>query len=467
MTYIDGVWRGGPAERRIAVINPTTEQGFAAVVASSVGDVDAAVRAAGRAFAEWSRTSHEERSAVLRATADQLEKNREAIAETIAKDVGTPIKIASRVQAQLPITVLRSYADLLDEGQPDEQVGNTLVLREPVGVVAAITPWNYPLHQIVAKLAPALAAGATVILKPSEVAPLAAHALIDAIEAAGCPAGVVNLVHGRGPEAGRWLVEHPRVDMVSFTGSLAAGSVVGSTAAAAIKRVTLELGGKSANIVLPDADLETAVRAGVGNAFLNGGQTCSAWTRLLVPAARHDEACELAAAVAETFVPGDPLEAGTKLGPMVSAAQRQRVRDLIDIGLREGARLITGGTAPPEGLDRGYFVRPTVLGAVEPDATVAQEEIFGPVLSVLTYADEDEAVAIANNSKYGLHGAVWSADPERALNVARRLRTGAVDINGAAYNPMAPFGGYKSSGFGRELGRFGLEDYQEIKAVQR
>jgi aldehyde dehydrogenase (NAD+) len=465
--YIDGTWITTANDREIRIVNPATEQAFASIGAATAEDVNGAVLAARRAFAEWSTTDRATRAAVLRGAAEHLEKRRDEIAEVIARDVGTPIKIASRVQTQLPITVMTSYANMLDAAdESEERIGNSLVMREPVGVVAAITPWNYPLHQIVCKIAPALAAGATVVLKPSEVAPLAAHALIEALEAAGCPGGVVNLVHGFGHEVGEALVGHADVDMISFTGSLSVGSAVGASAGRSIKRVTLELGGKSANIVLADADLAVAVKAGVANAFLNGGQTCSAWTRLLVPANRHDEACELAGRTAETFVVGDPLDSATRMGPMVSGVQRQRIWDLIEKGVLEGARLVTGGATPPPALDRGFFVQPTVFGNVDPDSVLGQEEVFGPVLAVIPYADDDDAVAIANNSKYGLHGAVWSADAERALAVARRLRTGSVDINGGAYNPLAPFGGYKKSGVGRELGRFGLEDYQEIKSLQ-
>jgi aldehyde dehydrogenase (NAD+) len=411
-------------------------------------------------------TSRGERAGYLRKLHDGLAKRAEEIGETIAKDVGTPLRIATRIQAALPQTDVSTYLDLLEQDEVEEKIGNSLVVREPAGVVAAITPWNYPLHQITCKLAPALAAGCTVVIKPSEVAPLSAYQLFDAIHEAGFPAGVVNLVTGYGPVVGEALVTHPEVDVVSFTGSVRAGSRVAALAARSVKRVTLELGGKSAHVILADADLATAVKVGVSNAFLNAGQTCTAWTRMLVPADRHEEALELAKGFAEGFVPGDPLDPKTKLGPLVSAAQRDRVREFIRKGIEDGARLVTGGPDAPEGRDRGYFVKPTVFGDVHPDSTLAQEEIFGPVLSVIPFADEDEALAIANNSRYGLHGSVWSGDRDRALAFARRVRTGQIDVNGGTYNPLAPFGGYKQSGIGREMGRLGMDEFLEVKSIQ-
>lgn len=463
--YVGGVreTEGWPL---IDVENPTTEAVLGQVPASDADVVDRAVRAARAAFAGWSATSPAERAAYLTALADALRQRTTAIAHTIAIDVGTPVRIAARVQAGLPITVLGTYAELLADEPREQRLRNSLIVREPVGVVAAITPWNYPLHQIVAKLAPALAAGATVVLKPSEVAPLVVTHLIDAIEQIGLPAGVVNVVHGTGPVAGEALVRHPEVDMVSFTGSVAGGSRVGALAAADVKRVALELGGKSANVLLEDADLPTAVKVGVANAFLNGGQTCSAWTRMIVPAGRLDEALALAADAAGRYTPGDPLDPATTMGPMVSAAQARRVQGYVEAGLREGAGLVCGGPDRPEGLPVGHFVRPTVLGPVDPGAVVAQDEVFGPVLSIIPYAAEADALAIANGTAYGLHGAVWSAVEGRAVAFARRMRTGGVDVNGAAYNPVAPFGGYRKSGVGRELGPYGLEEYLEVKSIQ-
>ncbi|HYT10106.1 MAG TPA: aldehyde dehydrogenase family protein, partial [Mycobacteriales bacterium] len=429
-------------------------------------DVDRAVVAARAAFAGWADTPASERAAALGKVADVLRARRDTTARLIATEVGSPLKFAQSVQAGLPLTVLASYVELLPGWIVEERLGNSLVIREPVGVVAAITPWNYPLHQAVAKVAAALAAGCTVVLKPSEVAPLSAYVLAEAVDEAGLPPGVLNVVPGTGAVAGEALAAHPDVDMVSFTGSTRAGRRVSEVAAGTVKRVALELGGKSANVVLDDADLLAAVKVGLANCYLNAGQTCTALTRMLVPAARHDEAVSLAVAATEKYTVGDPLAEGTRIGPLVSAAQRDRVRGYIARGAEEGAMLATGGVEPPDGLDRGFFVRPTVFAGVRPDATIAQEEIFGPVLSVIPYSSEDEAVEIANATPYGLSGAVWSADRDRAVAVARRLRTGQVDVNGGKFNPLAPFGGYKQSGTGRELGHFGLEEFLEVKSLQ-
>src|SRR5207237_3231225 len=354
----------------------------------------------------------------------------------------------------------------LREFKFEEQIGNSGVAREPVGVVGCITPWNYPLHQIVAKLAPALAAGCTVVLKPSEVAPLNAFILAEIIDEVGLPAGVFNLVSGTGPVVGEAIAGHPDIDMVSFTGSTRAGKRVSELAPQSVKAVALELGGKSPNVILDDANLEQAVTDGVGKAFLNSGQTCSALTRMLVPRSRLKEAEEIAVKAAETYTPGDPFDADTRLGPLVSDVQRKRVRGYIEKGVDEGAKLLTGGAEAPDGLEKGYFVRPTVFSEVRNDMTIAQEEIFGPVLSVIPYDDEDDAVRIANDTIYGLSGGVWSGDPEHAVKVAKRIRTGQISINGGQFNPLAPFGGYKQSGHGRELGKFGLEEFLTVKALQ-
>ncbi|MEV0425849.1 aldehyde dehydrogenase family protein [Micromonospora sp. NPDC050495] len=464
--YLDGAWVAPSSGGHIPVHNPTTEEILATVPAGTAADVDRAVAAARAAFPGWADTAPAQRAAALDRLHAGLTARADTVAETVARELGTPLKVATRVQVGLPLTVLRSYVELAARPPAEETVGNSLVVREPVGVVGAITPWNYPLHQVMAKLAPALAAGCTVVLKPSELTPLTAYLLVDAIHQAGFPPGVVNLVPGTGAEVGEAIAAHPDVDMVSFTGSTATGRRISHLAADRVARVALELGGKSANVILDDADLATAVKVGVGNAFLNSGQTCTAWTRMLVHRDRYDEALALVAKAAEGYRVGDPFAAETRLGPLVSAAQRDRVTGHVTRGLADGARLVAGG---PDAVlpDRGWFVAPTVLADVDPDSALAQEEVFGPVLAVIPVDDEEAAVAVANNSRYGLAGAVWSADEQRALRVARRLRTGAVDVNGAPFNPLAPFGGYKQSGLGRELGRYGLDEFLQTKAIQR
>ena len=464
--YVGGEWVAPGSTTTIDVIDPTTEQVIAAVPAATADDVDAAVAAARGALAGWSATEPSERATCLGNLADALKARQEEIARTISTEMGAPTKLALAVQTGLPHSVLASYAEMLPGVAFEETIGNSLVVTEPVGVVAAITPWNYPLHQAVAKVAGALAAGCTVVLKPSEIAPLASYHLAELAEETGLPPGVLNVVTGTGPEVGELLAAHPGVDMVSFTGSTRAGRRVSEVAAATVKRVALELGGKSANLILPDADLAKAVKVGVANCYLNGGQTCTAWTRMLVPADRHDEIVDLAVAAAASYRVGDPFDEGVRVGPMASAAQRERVLGYVGRGVAEGALLAAGGAEPPDGFDTGYFVQPTVFAGVRRDMTIAREEIFGPVLSILPYADEDDAVDIANDTDYGLAGAVWSADQERAVAVARRMRTGQVDINGGRFNPLAPFGGYKQSGNGRELGRYGLHEFSEVKSLQ-
>ncbi|MDN5794368.1 MAG: aldehyde dehydrogenase family protein [Intrasporangium sp.] len=470
--YIGGAWVDPVETGRITVENPATGEPIATIPEGGAADVDRAVAAARAAFPTWAGLSRAERRDYLVRVRDALAARQEEIGRVIATDVGTPLRIATKIQASLPITDLGVYIDALAEPEREERVGNTIIAREPAGVVAAITPWNYPLHQITCKIAPALAAGCTVVLKPSEVAPLTAFILMDVIDEAGLPAGAVNLVTGYGPQVGEALVTHPEVDVVSFTGSVPTGTRVAALAAASVKRVTLELGGKSANVILDDADLAVAVKVGVANAFLNGGQTCTAWTRMLVPAERHDEAVALAKAAAETYLAGDPLDPATRLGPLVSAGQKKRVLDYIQAGIDSGATLVTGGLEDPTRPDGsapaagGHFVRATVFANVDPDSVIAQEEIFGPVLSIIPFTDEADALAIANNSAYGLHGAVWSADQDRAIAFARRVRTGQVDVNGAAHNPRAPFGGYKHSGIGREMGLAAMDEFTETKSIQ-
>jgi betaine-aldehyde dehydrogenase len=464
--YIDGRWTSSSSTDLIEVVNAATEEVMARVPAGTVADVDRAVEAARAAFDGWAAMPVEVRADFLRRIAGGLAARAEEVARTITLEVGMPLKLSRRIQAGLPVRVLEDTAQLARGQRFEERIGHSLVTREPVGVVGAITPWNYPLHQAVAKVAPALAAGCTVVLKPSELAPLSAFVLAEVAHAAGLPRGVFNLVCGSGPVAGEALAIHPGVDMISFTGSTRAGRRVSELAASSLKRVALELGGKSPSVVLEDADLARAVRGTLNSCFLNSGQTCNALTRLLVPESRYEEAVKLAVEGARAFTPGDPLKEDTRLGPLVSGAQRERVRGYIRKGLEEGAELLAGGTEPPPGLERGYFVQPTVFGAVEPDMTIAQEEIFGPVLAILAYRDENEAVRIANGTIYGLAAAVWSADEARARQLARRLRAGVVDVNGGAFNPLAPFGGFKQSGYGRELGRFGLEEFLEAKSLQ-
>ncbi len=463
--YINGQWIKPAGTGMIDVINSTTEEVMGCVPEGVAEDAHAAVAAAKAAFEKWSTTSVEERARYLQLISDRLSMRKDEIAALIANEVGMPLPLATAVQAGMPAMVIGSYAKMLGEFKFEEQIGNAAVVKEPVGVVGCITPWNFPLHQVGCKVAPALAAGCTVVLKPSEVAPLTSFILAEICEEVGLPAGVFNLVTGYGPVVGEAIAAHPDVDMVSFTGSTRAGKRVSELAAKTVKRVSLELGGKSANIILDDADLEKAVKGGVGNCYFNSGQTCSALTRMLVPRSHYDEAVEIAKKTAESFTVGDPREGKAKLGPLVSATQRERVVNYIKKGIEEGATLVTGGAEMPEGIAKGYFVRPTVFANVDNKMTIAQEEIFGPVLSIIPYEDEDDAVRIANDTIYGLAGGVWSGDAERAKRVARRLRTGQIEINGGKFNPMAPFGGYKQSGNGRELGKYGLEEYLEVKAM--
>ncbi|MGP3928048.1 aldehyde dehydrogenase family protein [Streptomyces sp. 8N616] len=464
--YIDGDWRPPVGAGTIEVVNPADEQVIGLVPAGVAEDVDAAVAAARAAFPGWAATPPAGRAARIAALRDALAARRDEIAETVTAELGSPLGFAQKVHADLPIAVAGGYAELAATYAFEEKVGNSTVLHEPVGVVGAITPWNYPLHQIVAKVAAALAAGCTVVLKPAEDTPLVAQLFAEAVHEAGVPAGVFNLVTGLGPVAGQALAEHDGVDLVSFTGSTAVGRRIGAVAGGAVKRVALELGGKSANVILPSADLARAVGVGVANVFANSGQTCSAWTRILVDAARYDEAVELARQAAAKYVPGDPRDAASRLGPVVSARQRDRVRGYIEQGAAEGARIVAGGPDAPEGRETGYYVSPTVFADVTPEMTIAQEEIFGPVVTILKYEDEDDAVRIANGTVYGLAGAVWAADEDEAVAFARRLETGQVDINGGRFNPLAPFGGYKQSGVGRELGAHGLTEYLQTKSLQ-
>ncbi|MGE0454519.1 MAG: aldehyde dehydrogenase family protein [Vicinamibacteria bacterium] len=462
--FIGGEWVAASGRERIPVLNPATEEVLASVPAGTPEDVDRAVAAARAAFAEWSQTSPERRAAMLDAIAAGLLARKLELAETIAREMGMPLKLARMIQAALPPTHFTSYARLLGQRSFVRDAGSTRVVSEPVGVCGLITPWNFPLHQIAGKLAPALAAGCTVVLKPSELAPLNANLLAEVIAGSGLPPGVFNLVHGEGPVAGEAIAAHPGIEMVSFTGSTRAGILVARAAAGSVKRVTQELGGKSANLILDHDDLPRAVRAGVNDCFLNSGQACNAPTRMLVPAARQDEAIEIARRVAGEVRLGDPFEIGVTMGPLVSRAQLERVRAFIRAGIEEGALLVAGGPERPEGMDRGYFVRPTVFARVRNEMTIAREEIFGPVLCILPFEDEDDAIRIANDSPYGLAAQV-SGPAERARAIAARLRVGQVTLNRARFDPCAPFGGYKRSGNGREFGEWGLQEFLETKAI--
>jgi acyl-CoA reductase-like NAD-dependent aldehyde dehydrogenase len=464
--YIGGEWVASTGDETVDVVNATTEVVMGRIPRGTAEDVDHAVTAAAAAFTTWSRLAPAARAAFLEKIADGLKARAQEIATVIAQEMGMPVNLAARIQVGLPTTTFASMPRLLEELPAKERVDNSVIVREPIGVVGCITPWNYPLHQIAAKVAPALAAGCTVVLKPSEVAPINAFLLAEIIHAAGLPAGVFNLVSGRGSVVGEAIVSHPAVDMISFTGSTVAGRRVSELAAGTVKRVALELGGKSPNIILEDADFEKAITDGVAKCFLNSGQTCSALTRMLVPQERLVEAEEIAARAAATYTAGDPLVKGTRLGPLVSAEQRDMVRRYIEKGIEEGAKLVAGGVEPPDGVQKGYFVRATVFSDVKSTMTIAQEEIFGPVLAIMPYETEEEAIRIANDSMYGLAGGVWSGDPEHAQQVALRIRTGQVEINGGAFNPLAPFGGYKQSGHGRELGKYGLEEFFQLKALQ-
>ena len=461
--YINGQWVASTGKGSIDVINPSTEEVVGRIPEGTPDDVDKAVKAAKAAFETWSQTTVAERVAFLQKITANLQARADEIATTISKEVGMPKMLSSMIQAGAPIMSFTMAPTFAQQVQWEETVGNSLVVKEPVGVVGCITPWNYPLHQIAAKVAPALAAGCTVIVKPSEVAPLNAFILAECIDAAGLPAGVFNLVSGFGPVVGEAIASHPDVDMVSFTGSTRAGKRVSELAAQTVKRVALELGGKSANIILDDADFEKAVADGVTKCYANSGQTCSALTRMLVPENRMAEVEAIAKKAAGNFKTGDPFET-VQLGPVVSETQHNRVKGYIQKGIDEGATLVTGGLETAH--EKGYFIEPTVFSNVRNDMTIAQEEIFGPVLSIIGYKDEEDAIRIANDTVYGLAGGVWSGDPERAKRVARRIRTGQVEINGGNFNLMAPFGGYKQSGHGRELGKFGLEEFLETKSLQ-
>ncbi|KAA0114644.1 aldehyde dehydrogenase family protein [Mycolicibacterium sp. P9-22] len=460
--FIDGRWMAPDGDGSIDVIDPSTEQVLGSVPNGTAADVDAAVAAARAAFDPLVGIS--ERRERVAAVIAAMEKRLPDIAETISREMGAPARIAQTAQTQVPLAVARGFEDVLQTFEFEEKVRNSLVVREPYGVVGAITPWNYPLYQVIAKVLPAIAAGCPVVLKPSNEAPLSVFEFIEAVDEAGLPAGSVNLVSGSGRVIGERLAEHPDIDFVSFTGSTGVGRRVAELAGRSLKKVALELGGKSANVILDGADLATAVKVGVGNAFLNGGQTCMAWTRMLVPMSRYGEAVELIESAVARYTVGDPFDPATRIGPSASAGQFETVRGFIERAQRDGARLLTGGAEKAR--DVGYYLAPTVFVDVDPDSELGQEEVFGPVLAVIPFDDTADALRIANGTPYGLSGAVWAEDNDTAIDFARSVQTGQLDINGGNYNPVAPFGGYKKSGIGRELGRAGFEEYLQTKSLQ-
>ena len=464
--YINGKWVAptGP-QNTLDVINPATEDPYGRIALGTEEDVALAVQAAGTAFDAWSQTSVESRLNILEKIVAGIQDRYEELTEVITKEMGAPLWLAKAAQVAAGMAHFATAAEVLKNFQFEAQQGTTLIVREPIGVCGFITPWNWPLNQIACKVAPALAAGCTIVLKPSEIAPLNACILAEIIHDAGVPAGVFNLVNGDGSTVGAALSAHPGVDMVSFTGSTRAGILVARAAADDVKRVTQELGGKSANIILDDTNLDKAVSGGVQTCFTNSGQSCNAPTRMLVPAAWHDEAVMIAKAAAEQVLVGDPMDAGTTIGPVASEIQYDKIQGLLKQGIAEGAELVTGGPGRPDRHETGYYVKPTIFAGVDNAMTIAREEIFGPVLCIMPYKDEDDAVRIANDSPYGLSGYVSSGDPERARRVAARLRTGNVHLNGSGVDFLAPFGGYKQSGNGREWGKQGFEEFLETKAI--
>jgi len=464
--YLAGRWTGPLAGNSLTLHDSYTEAPIGTVALAGEEVINAAVAAARDAFPQWSAQSPAYRAELLEKVGAALASQVDTLAPDITREVGMPLKLSRRLQVQAPAAAWQAYAGIARQFPYEAAIGHSLVTRVPVGVVGCITPWNYPLHQITAKVAPALGAGCTVVLKPSELAPAGAFALAQAIHAAGFPPGVFNMVLGDGPGAGEALCRHGEVDMISFTGSTTAGRRVASLAGQGIKRVALELGGKSASIVLPGADMPAAARHALSACFINSGQTCNAITRLLVPASQYEECLALLARGVETFAMGDPLDAATRLGPLVSARQRDQVRAMVDRALAAGARLATpdaSRTVPA----RGYFVAPTVLADVSPDAEIARQEVFGPVLAVMPYTTTEQAIELANGTDYGLAAAVWAADEAAGMAVARRLRAGQVDVNGAPFNPAAPFGGFRLSGVGRENGVHGFEEFLQSRAIQR
>lgn len=464
--YIDGKWIDSLGKGSIDVINPATEEIIGRVPVGSTKDVDKAVVAAKSAFDSWSKSSIEERIELLNALSNAFKERGEELAQTITSEVGTPIGYSRVAMVGTPRVVSRSYAKILEDYVWEEEIRNSIICKEPIGVCAFITPWNFPLHQIIGKVAPAMAAGCTMILKPSKEAPLSAFILAEILDEIGLPAGVFNLVSGHGSEVGDYMSSHPDVDMVSFTGSTGAGVSVSQSAAPTIKRVTLELGGKSANVALEDADPVLVAKKAIGACHQNSGQTCSALTRLIIPESMNKQVCDIIAEKNDSYLVGNPLDEGTRCGPMVSLRQQLSVTEYIQSGIDEGANLISGGLGMPDGIEKGFYVKPTIFANVTPEMKIWKEEIFGPVLVITTYNTESEALKLANDSIYGLSGGVWSEDPDRAVNFAKKMRTGQVSVNGGSFNVSAPFGGYKLSGNGRELGTHGLDEFLEIKSIQ-
>ncbi|MBL6882985.1 aldehyde dehydrogenase family protein [Euryarchaeota archaeon] len=464
--YIDGKWIDSLGKGSIDVINPATEEIIGRVPVGSTKDVDKAVVAAKSAFDSWSKSSVEERIELLNALSNAFKERGEELAQTITSEVGTPIGYSRVAMVGTPRVVSRSYAKILEDYVWEKEIRNSIICKEPIGVCAFITPWNFPLHQIIGKVAPAIAAGCTMILKPSKEAPLSAFILAEILDEIGLPAGVFNLVSGHGSEVGDYMSSHPDVDMVSFTGSTGAGVSVSQSAAPTIKRVTLELGGKSANVALEDADPVLVAKKAIGACHQNSGQTCSALTRLIIPESMNKQVCDIIAEKNDSYLVGNPLDEETRCGPMVSLRQQLSVTEYIQSGIDEGANLISGGLGMPDGIEKGFYVKPTIFANVTPEMKIWKEEIFGPVLVITTYNTESEALKLANDSIYGLSGGVWSKDPDRAVNFAKKMRTGQVSVNGGSFNVSAPFGGYKLSGNGRELGTHGLDEFLEIKSIQ-
>jgi aldehyde dehydrogenase (NAD+) len=463
--YIDGKWVSPTIARDFIVINPANEEPLAIISLGSAADVDRAVAAAKKAFESYSETTPDERLAFLQQIIAVYKSRINELAETISQEMGAPISLSKAAQAPVGLSHFLEVVKVLGQFKFEELQGSTLMRKEPIGVCGLITPWNWPMNQIVCKVAPALAAGCTMILKPSEIAPLSAYLFTQILHEAGLPPGVFNMVNGEGSSVGSAISSHPDVAMVSFTGSTRAGIAVAAAAAPTVKRVTQELGGKSANIILDDADLESAVMEGVQSCFRNTGQSCNAPTRMLVPRSKMAEVASIAKRAAEATKSGDPFTDGTSIGPLASKAQFEKVQGMIRKGIEEGAKLITGGPGRPEGTTKGYYVKPTIFIDVHNDMAIAREEIFGPVLCILPFEDEEDAVRIANDTPYGLSGYVASGDMERARRVAKRIRSGNVHINGARLDFGGCFGGYKQSGNGREWGEAGLEEFLELKAI--